>query len=257
MVPAEAPGMSLELQGVRLLLGPFTLEVDANLAGRVTAVFGASGAGKTTLLELIAGLRRPAAGLIRLDGTPVTDTATRRTVRPEHRGIGYVPQEGALFPHLSVEQNLRFGLASARQPGGESAPGERSAACAHPPGLSFEHVVRVLEIAALTGRPVAALSGGEKQRVALGRALLSAPRLLLLDEPLAGLDAPLRRRLLPYLALIRDEFSIPMLYVTHSPDEVMALADEVLVLHAGKVAGHGAPASFFRASALPHYERKP
>lgn len=233
--------MKLELQNLRLPLAHFTLEVEATLTGRVTAVFGASGAGKTSLLELIAGLRRPAAGAIRLDDTELTDVAARRTVRAEQRGIGYVPQEGALFPHLSVGQNLRFGFNPDRP---------------RPAGLSFEHVAEVLEISALTERPIAALSGGEKQRVALGRALLSAPRLLLLDEPLAGLDAPLRQRLLPYLALVRDEFAIPMLYVTHSPDEVMALCDDVLILSAGQVTAHAAPAALFRRSDQPHYERK-
>lgn len=233
--------MKLALQQLRLPLAHFTLEVDAVLSGRVTAVFGASGAGKTSLLELIAGLRRPAHGAIRLDDTELTDVAAHRSIRAEHRGIGYVPQEGALFPHLTVGQNLRFGFKPDRP---------------RPAGLSFEHVAEVLELSALTERPIAALSGGEKQRVALGRALLSAPRLLLLDEPLAGLDAPLRQRLLPYLALVRDEFAIPMLYVTHSPDEVMALCDDVLILTAGQVTDRGAPAALFRPSDLPHYERK-
>lgn len=233
--------MSVELSGVRLPLAHFTLEVDAVLDGRVTAIFGASGAGKTSLLEIIAGLRRPAAGLVRIDGAVLTDTTARAFVSPGLRAIGYVPQEGALFPHLSVRKNLLYGHDATRP---------------HPAGLTFEHVTAVLEITALTERAIGTLSGGEKQRVALGRALLAAPRLLLLDEPLAGLDAPLRERLLPYLARVRDEFAIPMLYVTHSPDEVMALCDAVLVLADGRVSARGRPAELFKVAAHPRYELK-
>lgn len=222
--------MSVELIGLRHRLARFTLEVNAILTGRVTAVFGASGAGKTSLLEVIAGLRRPVAGTVRVDGVELTNAASRTFAPPERRGIGYVPQDGALFPHLTVRQNLVYG-SGPRRP--------RS------PGLTFEHVTEVLEIAALVDRAISTLSGGEKQRVALGRALLAAPRLLLLDEPLAGLDAPLRDRLLPYFIRVRDEFLIPMIYVTHSPDEVMALCDDVLLLAGGRVEYRGAPAGLF------------
>lgn len=235
--------MSVELKGLRLPLATFALEVDAVLAGRVTAIFGASGAGKTSLLEIIAGLRRPAAGLVKVGGATLTDGAGKVFVPPERRAVGYVPQEGALFPHLTVRDNLEFGRAR--------APAER------PAGLTFGHVAEVLEIAGLVERRVPTLSGGERQRVALGRALLAAPRLLLLDEPLAGLDAALRDRLLPYLARVRDEFAIPMLYVTHAPDEVMALCDDVLVLAAGRVEQHAAPAEVFTAEATPRYVRRP
>ena len=230
------------LQGLRLPLARFTLEVDAMLAGRVTAVFGASGAGKTTLLEIIAGLRRPAAGRVSIGDTVLTDVAARVAVPPARRAVGYVPQDGALFPHLSVRENLRYGLvARGGAPEGGAA------------GLSYEHVVEVLEIGALADRAIGTLSGGEKQRVALGRALLAAPRLLLLDEPLAGLDAALKERLLPCLARVRDEFGVPMLCVTHSPDEVMALCDEVVVLAQGKVVRRGAPAELFEANGRPRY----
>ena len=241
MVFAEACALSVELQGVRLPLAHFTLEVDAALDGRVTAIFGASGAGKTCLLELIAGLRRPAEGLVRVDGTVLTSVAAGAFIGPDQRAIGYVPQEGALFPHLSVRKNLLYGHHPTRS---------------QPAGLTFAHVTEVLEITALVERTIGTLSGGEKQRVALGRALLAAPRLLLLDEPLAGLDAPLRERLLPYLARVRDEFAIPMLYVTHSPDEVVALCDSVLVLTSGRVTARGQPKDLFKASANPRYELK-
>ena len=162
--------MSVTLSGLRLPLAPFTLEVDAVLAGRVTAVFGASGAGKTTLLEIIGGLRRPTAGAVRVGGVTLTDCGARTFVRPERRAIGYVPQHGDLFPHLTVRQNLLYG---------------HRADNAQPAGLTFEHVVDVLEITGLTERRISRLSGGEQRRVALGRAFLAAPRLLLLDEPLA------------------------------------------------------------------------
>lgn len=234
--------MSIELVRLRLPLAHFTLEVDAVLAGRVTAVFGASGAGKTSLLEIIAGLRRPVAGVVRIDGETLTDAVGGVFVRPERRAVGYVPQEGALFPHLDVRQNLLFGFDGSRP---------------RPAGLTLEHVTEVLEIAGLIDRRIPTLSGGEKQRVALGRALLAAPRWLLLDEPLAGLDAPLRERLLPYLARVRDEFAIPMVYVTHSPDEVMALCDDVLVLSDGKIEHRGQPAGLFVASATPRFVRRP
>ncbi len=231
--------MSVELSGLRVPLASFALEIDAVLAGRVTAIFGASGAGKTTLLEAIAGLRRLEAGAVCVDETVVADVAAGVFVPAEQRAIGYVPQEGALFPHFSVRGNLRFGFEAERQ---------------YPAGLTYEHVVEVLELSALTERRVGTLSGGEKQRVALGRALLAGPRLLLLDEPLAGLDAALRERLLPYLARVRDEFAIPMLYVTHSPDEVMALCDDVLVLERGRAIARGKPAELFRESERPRYE---
>ena len=236
--------MSVELAGLSLPLAHFTLEVDATLAGGIAAIVGASGAGKTTLLEIIAGLRQPAAGRVAVGGIPLTDVTERRFVPAERRAIGYVPQEGALFPHLSVRRNLLYGCN--RRAGGSAG----SAAG----GLGVAHVTEVLEIAPLAERAVNTLSGGEKQRVALGRALLVSPRLLLLDEPLAGLDAPLRERLLPYLARVRDEFAIPMLYVTHSPDEVMAMCDDVLVLDQGRVTRRGPPAEMFVAAAGPRYE---
>lgn len=231
--------MSIELSGLRLPLAHFTLEVDAVLTARITAVFGASGSGKTSLLEVIAGLRRPAAGSVSVDGEILTSTAPRLLLPPEKRAIGYVPQDGALFPHLSVRANLLYGGASAR---------------ARPPGLTFAHVTEILEITPLVDRSPATLSAGEKQRVALGRALLAAPRLLLLDEPLAGLDLPLRERLLPYLLRVRDEFALPMVYVTHSPDEVLALCDDALVLDQGRIVRRGQPADLFAISTSPRYE---
>lgn len=218
--------MRLDLQEIRLPLAPFTLEVDATLTAEVTALFGPSGSGKTSLLDLIAGLRRAPSARIELDGRVLTDTRSRREVPARERRIGYVPQDGALFPHLSVRQNLLYGVKKDR-------PAEDP--------FTFEHVTGILEIEPFVDRGVGQLSGGEKQRVALARALLSSPELLLLDEPLVGLDRPLRERVLVYLQRVRDELGVPMLYVTHQPDEVIAICGEVLLLDRGRIIGRGAP----------------
>jgi molybdate transport system ATP-binding protein len=212
--------MSLLLQKISLPLAPFTLEVNVEIRERVAAIFGPSGAGKTSLLDLIAGLRHPASAFIQLDGHTLTDTSGGINVPARHRGIGYVPQDLALFPHLSVRQNLLYGC----KPG--AAPN---------PLFSFDHVTNVLEIQPLVSRGVLDLSGGEKRRVALARALLTAPRLLLLDEPLSGLDSALKSKILRYLLRVRDEFKLPMLYVTHNANEVSALCGEVLVMDRGRV----------------------
>ena len=212
--------MSLLLKKISLPLAHFTLEMDVEMQRRVTAVFGPSGAGKTSLLDLIAGLRQARSAFIQLDGVVLTDTAKNFSVATHRRGIGYVPQDLALFPHLSVRQNLLYGSKS----GGAGNP-----------LFSFEHVVEVLEIEPLISRGVTELSGGEKQRVALARALLASPRLLLLDEPLASLDTALKAKIIPYLTRIRDEFRIPMLCVTHDRFEALALADEIVVLVNGQV----------------------
>lgn len=212
--------MNLLLKNVSLPLARFTLEADLEMRGRVTAILGPSGAGKTSLLDLIAGLREPERALIQIGDDVLTDTVAGRRVPTHQRGIGYVPQDLALFPHLSVRQNLRYGCRR------DSAGGAR---------FDFDHVVDVLEIRPLVDRQIKGLSGGEKQRVALARALLAAPRLLLLDEPLASLDAPLKAKIIPYLGRIRDEFRVPMLYVTHDRFEAMTLADEVIILVDGKV----------------------
>lgn len=228
----------LQLRGVSLALAQFTLEVDLVIHGRVTGVFGASGAGKTSLLDLIAGLRRPGCARIQLGGRTLADPAAGIFVRPEHRRVGYVPQDGALFPHLDVRGNLLYGQRAAGSD----------------PRLTLEAVAEVLEIGALLGRRhVAELSGGERQRVALGRALLASPEALLLDEPLAALDAGLKERILPYLFRVRDEFALPMLLVTHAPAEVMALCDEAVVLERGKIVAQGTPAELFEASPAVRY----
>lgn len=225
--------MTLALEGVRAPLGPFTLSVDASARARVTAVFGASGAGKTSLLEIVAGLRRPGGGRVLLNGRVLDDAAAGVHVPPRLRRIGYVPQDDTLFPHLSVAANLGYARAAPRS--------------------ALDRVAEVLELGPLLARRPAGLSGGERRRVALGRALLASPELLLLDEPLTGLDAPLKERVLAHLRRVREEFGVPTLYVSHAPDEVFALADEVLVLEHGLLVLRGAPAEVFERAAEPAY----
>jgi molybdate transport system ATP-binding protein len=221
---ADTADVSLLLKSISLPLEPFTLEADVELRGRITAIFGPSGSGKTSLLDLVAGLRRARSAFIQLNDRVLTDVSQGVFVPASQRGVGYVPQDLALFPHLSVRQNLLYGHKSA----GNSTP-----------LVGFERIVELLEIQPLVQRGVSQLSGGEKQRVALARALLASPRLLLLDEPLASLDLQLKRKILPYLTRIRDEFHVPMIYVTHDRFETLSLADEMVVLVNGKVAQTG------------------
>ena len=212
--------MNLLLKKIFLPLAEFPLEMDLEIQNQVTAVFGPSGAGKTSLLDLIAGLRRPKSAFIQLGDRVLTDTSARTRVPTRHRQIGYVPQDLALFPHLSVQQNLLYGCK--RNGSADSL-------------FSFQHVTEVLEIGSLVERRVTNLSGGEKQRIALARTLLASPLILLLDEPLASLDTLLKSKIIPYLARIRDEFRVPMLYVTHDWDEVQALCSEALIMERGKI----------------------
>jgi molybdate transport system ATP-binding protein len=190
----------------------------------VVALFGRSGCGKTTTINIIAGLLRPDAGSVELDGELLQDSDSARWLPPERRHTGYVFQDARLFPHLSVLGNLQYG---ARRSGRPSAAGD------------FDRVVTLLGLQALLQRRPHKLSGGERQRVALGRALLARPRLLLLDEPLASLDAARRDEVLPYLIGLRDEFALPMVYVSHNFTEVLQLATHVVMLDAGQVVAQG------------------
>jgi molybdate transport system ATP-binding protein len=214
--------MNLRFQGVSLPLAEFTFEVDTTFTAHVTGISGPSGSGKTTLLELIAGLRRPATGSIKLDDMVLADAGRRIHLLPEQRRIGYVPQDLALFPHLSVRKNLFFGYRPGLQP--------------HVPPQS-ERVIGLLELQPLLDRRIHAISGGERQRVAIGRALLAGPRLLLLDEPLSNLDARLKNRILPHLQTIRQEFATPILYVSHLQEELAILCDETRTMERGRLAG--------------------
>ena len=225
--------MTLRLQNISLPLADFALELDVECHQRVTGIFGPSGAGKTSLLELIAGLRQPATARITLGDIVLTDTVTKTNLPARDRRIAYVPQDLALFPHLPVRANVLYGQKPDATP---------------EPMFELGHVARLLEIEPLLDRGTGKLSGGEKQRVALARAVLSSPRLLLLDEPLSGLDARLKSQILPFLRRIKDEFPIPMLYVTHHIEEATALCDEVLVLERGRMTQRGTPAGVFGPS---------
>ncbi|MDH3446341.1 MAG: molybdenum ABC transporter ATP-binding protein [Deltaproteobacteria bacterium] len=212
----------------RLPLANFFLDVDAAFEARVAAIFGPSGAGKTSLLDAIAGLRAISSGEIAIGERLLFSSSRRLALPPQRRSIGYVPQEAALFPHLSVRKNVLFGA----RPAADSAAAD---------GINLAHVAELLEIESLLNRSASQLSGGEAQRVALARAILSRPELLLLDEPLASLDIGLKQRIIPYLRRVRDEFSIPMIYVTHNVTEVFSLADWVVMIKEGKVIDQGSP----------------
>jgi molybdate transport system ATP-binding protein len=219
--------MSLHLQSVRLPLANFALEVDLDLDRPIAGIFGPSGAGKTSLLDLIAGLRRPTSGSIEIEKQLVFDAKTKVNLPPRLRRVGYVPQDLALFPHLNVRANLVYGY----------RPAANTSEL-----FNLKHVAEVMEIEHLFDRDTKTLSGGEQQRVAFARAILSAPRLLLLDEPMSSLDTRLKERLIPFLLRIRDDFHIPLVYVTHDSEELFALCDEVIILERGKLVGRGAPA---------------
>jgi len=208
--------VSVTLRAVVLPLAEFALEVDLDLTARTTALCGPSGAGKTSLLEVIAGLRRPVRGNVRVAGRTLFDADTRIDVAPRLRHVGYVPQDDALFPHLSARANMLY------------AAGDTAGA------FTVEHVQDVLEIGTLGSRGVQQLSGGERKRVSLARALLSSPEILLLDEPLAGVHAELRGRVLGYLVRVRDEFTIPMIYVTHDIAEAKGVCDEIVRMDRGR-----------------------
>jgi len=232
--------MKLSLKNIHLPLGRFPLDLDVEMEGEVIAIFGPSGSGKTSVLDLIAGLRKPQSAFIQIDGLVLANTQARQSLPPQQRGIGYVPQDGALFPHLSVMANLTFG---SRRANGSSI-------------FSTDHVVDVLEISHLLKSGVRMISGGEKQRVALARALLSQPRLLLLDEPLASLDANLKSKGLDLLQRIHAEFSTPMLYVSHSPEEIMTICDYMIVLESGRLIRRGRPRELFTTRNVPVLELK-
>lgn len=209
----------------RRSFGKFTLDVDfATGPGGLTALFGRSGAGKTLVVNMLAGLVRPSEGRIAIDGNLLFDSARGIDLPPEKRRLGYVFQEGRLFPHISVRSNLAYGT-----------PRRGSAAAR----AEFGHIVALLGLDALLERRPRDLSGGEKQRVAIGRALLAAPQLVLMDEPLASLDAARKAEILPYIERLRDELRLPIVYVSHVMEEIVRLADTVVLISNGRVSATG------------------
>jgi molybdate transport system ATP-binding protein len=232
--------MSLQVD-IRRRLGAFSLDATFETSGRLTALFGPSGSGKTSLVNLIGGLLRPDEGRIIADGRVLADSAARIFLPKHRRRIGYVFQDARLFPHMTVGQNLRYGrfFTPAAERYGD-----------------MDGVVQLLGIGHLLDRRPGLLSGGEKQRVAIGRALLASPRLILMDEPLASLDDRRKAEIMPYIERLRDETWIPIVYVSHSVAEVARLATDIVVLDEGKVAASGPTSEILqRLDLLPEEER--
>lgn len=219
-------------------LGEFRLEAELTTgSGRVTALFGPSGAGKSTLAHCLAGLIDPDRGRVALDGVELFNSETGIRVAPERRRIGFIFQDARLFPHLSVKGNLEYGLV--RTPAAERR-------------VEFDPVVALLDLAGLLSRRPRTLSGGEKQRVAFGRAVLTSPKLLIMDEPLASLDAARKSEILPFIERLRDELAIPIIYVSHVIEEILRLADDVVVFSHGKVVRAGPAVETLNAATVVH-----
>lgn len=213
-------------------LGNLELDISVNVpSSGITAVFGLSGAGKTSLINAVSGLTRPDSGEIILNDRVLVDCSRSIFLPPEKRRIGYVFQEARLFPHYSTKGNLQYGMKLSM-------------------AAQFDTIVELLGIEHLLKRFPMTLSGGEKQRVAIGRALLTGPELLLMDEPLASLDVPRKRELIPYLERLAHDVNIPILYVTHSMEEILRLAEQVIVLDAGKVRASGELESVWASEAM-------
>ncbi len=213
--------LSLDIQ---LQRGNFDLEANFALDNPVTGLFGASGSGKSTLLSLIAGLANPDKGWLKLSDSHLFHSTKKINIPPDKRNIGVVFQDSQLFPHLPVNKNLLYGYKRIEKK-------QRR--------FEIQEIVDLLEIGHLLKKRPAQLSGGEKQRVGLGRALLASPRFLLLDEPLAALDQGLKEQILPFLKRVKDELELPMVYISHSMDEILHLTDHLVVINNGRILGTG------------------
>jgi molybdate transport system ATP-binding protein len=220
---------------VQKRLGAFSLAVRFSVAAPIVGLFGASGAGKTSVINAIAGISKPDRGSISVDGTVLFDSGRRVDVPPEKRRVGYVFQDALLFPHLDVQRNLLYG--QRRCP-----PADRF--------IEPSRIIALLGLDALLHRGTTTLSGGERQRVAIGRALLAQPRILLMDEPLVALDAPRKDEVLDYIERLRDDVRIPIVYVSHSRNEIARLADAVVVIAHGQCGAVGNAESILNDPAL-------
>jgi len=208
--------------------GEFALAFKVHVDARALALFGPSGSGKTSALETVAGLRTPSRGRIAVDGRLLVDIDAHVNVPVRQRRTGYVPQDTLLFPHLNVRDNVTYARREGARP-------------------DLHVLVELLELAPLMNRQVGSLSGGERQRVAMARALYSGPNVLLLDEPLAAVDLPRRRRIVEALLGIRDQLGVPLIYVTHLPEEALTVADWAILIDNGQIVAAGRPRETFEA----------
>jgi molybdate transport system ATP-binding protein len=208
--------------------GAFTLSFKVHVDARALALFGPSGSGKTSALEAVAGLRTPCRGRIAVNGRVLVDTDEHVNMPVRHRQTGYVPQDILLFPHLNVRDNVTYGRRAGNRP-------------------DLTVLLDLLELEPLMNRRVGSLSGGERQRVAMARALYSRPEVLLLDEPLAAVDLPRRRRIVDALLGIRDQLEVPLIYVTHLPEEALTVADWAVLIDNGRILAEGPPKETFES----------
>ncbi|MCI0445862.1 ATP-binding cassette domain-containing protein [bacterium] len=229
--------MKLIISDLSYAADKLLMQIDLQLDGRIAGIFGTSGAGKTTLLELIAGFRKPQQGKIQFDDRLLMNVSRGIFLPAFQRNIGYVPQDLALFPHLSVKGNLRYGLNRLKKN----------------ENLSFDELIKTLGLESLLNRNIDLLSGGEKQRVAFARAVLASPDLLLMDEPLSNLNEELKTKVRELILWIRDELHIPIIYVSHDADDIVSLCDTVTILKEGKNVLSGKPADLFEQDSGTHF----
>ena len=235
--------MRLDIKCQHSFANHFEINVDLSCYVRALALFGPSGSGKTTLLSTIAGTFSPLIGKVFLDDQTLLDTENKIYLPPEKRSIGITPQHSLLFEHMNVRKNLEYGMPKNRR-------WKRNSGKVCSKEISFDEVVDILELGNLLERYPENLSGGEQRRVAIGRALLCQPRMLILDEPLSALDENLKAKILEYLQRVIDHWHIPTIIITHSKAVVHALADNVIIVNNGHIAGIGSPARVLPADAI-------